>query len=97
MTHGPQREPDAQSQWRSLHALERLLSASVWGLCAGFIWAGVRAWLAGAGVAMMVIALIVSAVAALALPHIKHAAFRHVMSDGANSNIDDEWRRFNTR
>lgn len=95
MSHSFQREPHGEPQWRSLRTLERFISAAVWIFCAAFVWAGIRAWFAGAGVAMMIIALALCALAALALPHVKHALFRHVMADDAD--IDDEWRRFNRR
>lgn len=95
MGNQPQREPRAPSQWQSLRALERFISASVWGVCVLLVWAGIRAWTAGAGITMMIIALVVCVAAALSVPHLKYAAFKHVMSD--NGSIDDEWRRFNSR
>lgn len=88
MSHTPPPSP-----WRSLRTLERCITVSVWALCAGFLWAGVRAWSAGAGITMMIVALILCAVAALALPHVKHAVFKHITA--TNGSLDDEWRRYN--
>lgn len=95
MSHSFQREPHGAAQWRSLRTLERFISAAVWIFCAAFIWAGLRAWVGGAGVTLLIIALALTAVAALSLPRLKHAVFRRVMS--VDINIDDEWRRFNRR
>lgn len=83
------------TQWESLRTLERIISASTWCLCIGLVWAGVRAWSSGAGIAVMIIALVVCVLAALSLPHVKHAAFRHVVSGG--EDLDEEWRLFNRR
>lgn len=91
MSHGFQREPH-RAQWRSFRILELFISATVWLFCATFIWAGVRAWLAGAGVAMMIVALGLCAAAALVMPHLRRALFKHVMS--TDDDTDDEgWRQ----
>lgn len=88
-------QPNPHSSWQSLRMLERFITLAVWCVCATFVWGGVRAWMAGAGVAMMIVALVLCAVVASILPTVKRAVFRQVAS--SDGNLDDEWRRFNRR
>lgn len=94
MSDRPAREPHDQSHQRTLRGLDRLITIGTWCLCATFVWAGARAWLSGAGIAMMLIAIGVCVVCALALPHLRSALHRSLLP---GFGTDDEWPRFHHR
>lgn len=94
MSNPPHRHTPAHAQWGRVRLLERLMTVGVWLVAAGFVWAGIRAWSAGAGITMMLIALAVCVAAAWGLPHLRRAVFRATVSGG---DVDEQWRRFDTR
>jgi amino acid permease len=87
--------PDPATLWRRLKLVQRFVTIGTWTLCASLVWAGLRAVSSGAGVTVLLIALAVCVVASLGLPHVHRSVFRHVTAQ--HGDVDDEWRRFDSR